>query len=92
MCSIVGWGLTWKARGGGQSTFDGRDANGRFYAHPTNISGVWTIYLTPWAGGREGGLVTGPFEDAAAAMAAAEEYAAAHLADEGRDTSVTHEG
>jgi hypothetical protein len=73
-------GLVWTARGGGQSTFDGRDATGRFYAHATNISGRWTIYLAPWACGREGGLVLGPFEDAPDAMAAADEYAAAHLA------------
>jgi hypothetical protein len=33
-------GLTWKARGGERSTFDGRDATGRFYAHVTNISGT----------------------------------------------------
>jgi hypothetical protein len=70
--------LVWKARGGGRSTFDGWDDSGRLYAHATNISGRWTIYLTPWACGREGGLATGPFEDAAAAMAAADEYVAAH--------------
>jgi hypothetical protein len=72
-------GLTWKARGGERSTFDGRDSDGRLYAHATNISGRWTIYLTPWACGREGGLATGPFEDPAAAMAAADRYVAAHL-------------
>ena len=74
--------LKWEARGGEVSTFDGRDETGRYYAHATNISGRWTIYLTPWACGREGGLATGPFEDDAAAMAAADEYVAAHLSDE----------
>jgi hypothetical protein len=75
--------LTWKPRGGDRSTFDARDATGRLYAHATNISGRWTMYLTPWACGREGGLATGPFEDAKAAMAAADDYVAAHLAGEG---------
>jgi len=69
--------LTWKARGGGRSTFEGRDATGKLYAHATNISGAWTIYLTPWACGREGGLATGPFKDATEAMAAADEYVSA---------------
>jgi hypothetical protein len=78
-----GVGLTWKPRGGGHSTFDGRDATGRHYGYATNISGRWTIYLTPWACGREGGLTLGPFEDAAAAMTAADEYVAAHLSGEG---------
>jgi len=73
-------GLTWTARGGGRSTFDGRDATGRHCGYATNISGAWKIYLTPWARGREGGLATSPFEDAAAAMAAADTYVAAHLA------------
>ena len=76
-------GLTWKPRGGDRSTFDGRDSTGRHYGYVTNISGRWTIYLTPWARGREGGLATGPFEDGPAAMAAADDYVAAHLADEG---------
>jgi hypothetical protein len=75
--------LTWTARGGGRSTFDGRDATGRLYAHATNISGRWTIYLTPWACGREGGLAMGPFEDALSAMAAADQYVAVHLSSEG---------
>jgi hypothetical protein len=70
-------GLTWKPRGGGVSTFDGRDTNCRFYAHATNISGDWTIYLAPWACGRASGLALGPFEDAQAAMAAADAYVAA---------------
>jgi hypothetical protein len=35
--------------------FEGRDPTGRSYAHATNISGRWTIYLTPWACGRDGG-------------------------------------
>jgi hypothetical protein len=72
-------GLTWKARGAETSTFDGRDATGKLYAHATNISGRWTIYLTPWACGREGGLATGPFEDATEAMAAADSYVAEHI-------------
>lgn len=76
---MPGVGLVWKPRGGDRSTFDGRDANGRLYAHATNISGRWTIYLTPWACGREGGLATGPFEDATEAMAAADRYIAAYL-------------
>jgi hypothetical protein len=71
-------GLSWKARGGERSTFDARDATGRLYGHATNISGGWTIYLTPWACGRPGGLSTGPFEDAPAAIAAAEAHIAAH--------------
>jgi hypothetical protein len=75
-------GLTWKARGGETSTFDGRDETGRLYAHATNISGNWTIYLAAWACGRVGGLSTGPFEDAKAAMAAADGYVAAHLSGE----------
>jgi hypothetical protein len=73
--------LTWTARGGGRSTFDGRDATGRHFGYATNISGRWTAYLTPWACGREGGLVLGPFEDGPAAMAAADEYVAAHADD-----------
>jgi len=85
-------GLTWTPGGGDRSTFDGRDSSGRLYGHVTNISGRWKIYLAPWACGQEGGLATGPYEDRPAAMAAADEYVAAHLADEGRDTSVTHEG
>ena len=76
-------GLSWKARGGGRSTFDGRDATGRHCGYVTNISGNWTIYLTPWACGRDGGLALGPFETAAEAMAAADEYVAAHA--EGAD-------
>jgi hypothetical protein len=80
---IAGVGLTWKPRGGGTSTFDGRDTAGRFYAYATNISGRWTIYLTPWACGREGGLATGPFEDSLSAIAAADQYVAAHLSGEG---------
>jgi hypothetical protein len=75
--------LVWTARGGGRSTFDGRDATGRHCGYVTNISGRWTVYLTPWACGRKGGLTTGPFEDVAAAMTAADEYVAAHA--EGAD-------
>lgn len=77
--------LTWKARGGERSTFDGRDASERFYAHVTNISGPWTIYLAPWACGREGGLATGRFEDAAEAMAEADRLVAAHVEDDARE-------
>ena len=65
------------------STFDGRDATGQLDAHATNISGNWTFYLTPWTCGREGGLALGPYDDAQAAMAAADEYVAAHLSGEG---------
>jgi hypothetical protein len=72
-------GLTWTPRGGGTSTFDGRDATGRFYAYATNISGNWTIYLTPWACGREGGLALGPFKDAQEAMATADQYVVAYV-------------
>jgi hypothetical protein len=89
---VQGVGLMWIPRGGGRSTFDGRDATGRHCGYVTNISGPWTAYLCPWASGREGGLVLGPFEDAPEALAAADEYAAGHLSGEGRDTSVTHEG
>jgi hypothetical protein len=71
-------GLTWKARGGGRSTFDGRDDMGKMFAYATNITGRWTIYLTPLACGREGGLATGPYEDATEAMAAADRYVAEH--------------
>jgi hypothetical protein len=42
-------GLTWKPRGAESSIFDGRDTTGRFYAHATNISGRWRVYLAPWA-------------------------------------------
>jgi hypothetical protein len=63
--------------------FEGRDAGGRFYAHATNISGSWTIYLAPWACGRDGGLALGSYRDAVAAMAAADEYVAAYLSGEG---------
>jgi hypothetical protein len=77
-------GLTWKPRGGGRSTFDGSDSTGRHCGYATNISGPWTVYLTPWACGRDGGLVLGPFEDARDAMAAADEYAAGHRSDEDR--------
>jgi hypothetical protein len=45
--------------------------------------GRWTIYLTPWACGREGGLLLGPFQGAPAAMAAANEYVAVYLAGKG---------
>jgi hypothetical protein len=76
-------GLTWIARGGGRSTFDGRDVAGRHCGYATNISGAWTIYLTPLACCREGGLALAPFEGAAAAMAAADEYMAARLSGEG---------
>jgi hypothetical protein len=72
-------GLTWRPRGGGRSTFDGRDTTGKLYAHATNISGNWTIYLTPWACGRDGGLALGPFEDAHEAMAVADQYVARHV-------------
>jgi hypothetical protein len=71
-------GLTWVPRGGGRSTFDGRDSTDRHCGYATNISGSWTVYLTPCACGREGGLVLGPFEDAPEAMAAADGYVAAH--------------
>jgi hypothetical protein len=77
------WVWSGRREEAGRSTFDGRDDSGRLYAHATNISGRWTIYLTPWACGRQGGLATGPFEDEAAAMAAADEYVAAHLAGDG---------
>jgi hypothetical protein len=76
-------GLTWKARGGERSTFDGRDASGRFYGQVTNISGPWTIYLAPWACGRDGGLATGRFEEAGEAMAEADRIVAAHAEDDG---------
>jgi hypothetical protein len=76
-------GLTRKPRDGERSTFDGRDSTGRHYGYVTNISGRWTIYLTPWACGRVGGLATGPFDEAAEAMAAADQYVAAHLSGEG---------
>jgi hypothetical protein len=83
-CSIVhGVGLVWTARGGERSTFDGRDGSGRHCGYATNIFGPWTVYLTPWASGREGRLVLGPFGDAPEAMAAADEYAATHT--EGAD-------
>jgi len=75
-------GLTWKARGGERSMFDGRDASGRFYAQVTNISGPWTIYLAPWACGRKGGLATGPYEDASEAMAAADHIVAVYVGDD----------
>jgi hypothetical protein len=80
-----GVGLAWKPRGGGRSTFDGRDGAGRFYAYATNISGNWTIYLAPWACGRPGGLSVGPFEDATEAMAEADRRVAAQLSGEGDD-------
>jgi hypothetical protein len=76
-------GLVWKPRGGDRSTFDGRDATGRFYAYATNITGRWTIYLAPWACGRDGGLATGPFKDAKEAMATADRYVAVHIDDAG---------
>jgi hypothetical protein len=75
-------GLTWKARGGERSTFDARDATGRHAGYVTNISGPWTIYLTPWASGRKGRLTTGRFEDAAAAMTEADRIVAAELSGE----------
>jgi hypothetical protein len=70
--------LSWKARGGELSTFDARDATGRSFGYVTNISGHWTVYLPPWACGRPGGLSTGPFDDAPAAITAAEAHIAAH--------------
>jgi hypothetical protein len=76
-------GLTWRARGGERSTFDASDASGRHAGYVTNISGAWTIYLTPRACGREGGLATGPFEDAAAAMAAADQLVGSYLSGAG---------
>lgn len=80
VCSIViGVGLTWKPRGASTSAFDGHDDTGRHCGYVTNITGRWTFYLTPWACSREGGLATGPFEDAAEAMAAADRSAAGHL-------------
>jgi hypothetical protein len=66
--------------------FEGRDPGGRFYAHGTNISGSWTIYLAPWACGRDGGLALGSYLDAREAMAAADEYVAAYLSSEGIDS------
>jgi hypothetical protein len=72
-------GLIWKARGGERSTFDGRDTTGKMFAYATNVSGRWTIYMTPWACGRDGGLVQGPYENAEQAMAAADQYVAAHI-------------
>ena len=74
-------GLTWKERGE-RSTFDASDASGRHAGYVTNISGPWTIYLTPWACGREGGLATGPFEDASAAMAATDRIVDAQVSAE----------
>jgi hypothetical protein len=76
-------GLAWKPRCSGRSTFDGSGATGRNCGYVTNISGRWTIYLTPWACGREGGLLLGPFQGAPAAMAAANEYVAVYLAGKG---------
>jgi len=73
--STVGLWDSRGGRGGERSTFDARDATGRHAAYVTNISGPWTIYLTPWASGREGGLTIGPFEDATAAMAEADRIA-----------------
>jgi hypothetical protein len=71
-------GLTWKPRGGERSTFDGRDSTGRKFAHASNISGAWRIYLCPWACGHPGGLSLGPFDGPAEAMTAADEHIAAH--------------
>jgi hypothetical protein len=39
VCIVFDVDLTWKARGGDRSTFDGRDATGRHYGYATNISG-----------------------------------------------------
>jgi hypothetical protein len=61
--------------------FEGRDSSGRFYAHATNISGSWTIYLAPWACGRDGGLAMCSYKDATEAMAAADRYVAEYDAD-----------
>ena len=47
------------------------------------ISGPWTIYLAPWACGRDGGLATGRFEEAGEAMAEADRIVAAHAEDDG---------
>ena len=67
------------ADGPGGSIYDGRDDTGRFYAHASQLSGDWTIYLAPWACGREGGLALGPFQDAGEAMATADQYVASHI-------------
>jgi hypothetical protein len=47
MCSLINPWLTWKARGSEHSTSDARDGTGRHAGYVTNISGPWTIYLTP---------------------------------------------
>jgi hypothetical protein len=77
--AVLGVALRWRPRGGERSTFDGSDSSGRRCGYVNNISGRWTVYLTPWACDRGGGLVLGPFEDGPAAMAVADEYAAAPL-------------
>jgi hypothetical protein len=61
-----------------RSTLDERGATGRHHGHATNISGRWTAYPTPWACGREGGLVLGQYADAPAAIAVGDEYVSAN--------------
>jgi hypothetical protein len=84
----LGVDLTSKPRGGGHSTFDGRDRPALRlrdeHFRPLDD-------LSRAVGVRSGGwTLDGPFKDAAAAMAAADEYVAAHLArDDGPPTGGT---
>ena len=57
----------------------GCDASGRFYAHVSRLTGVWIVYVAPWACGLEGGLSFGEFETEEEAMDAADRYVVAHV-------------
>ena len=57
----------------------GRDTSGRFYAHASQLTGEWYVYLAPWACGLAGGLSLGPFDDEGEAMDAADRHVAAQL-------------
>jgi hypothetical protein len=51
-----------------------------------------TIYLCPWACGREGGLATGHLDEAAEAMAEADRIAAVYVGDDARESAGPREG
>ena len=71
-------GLTWTGGPGGYIR-KGCDANGRFHAHVSRLTGTWIVYVAPWGSGLEGGLAFGRFDAVEEAMDAADRHVVAFL-------------
>lgn len=74
---VRGVGLMWTDSDG--YIRKGYDADGRFVAHVSRLTGVWTVYVAPWGCGLDNGLTFGAFETDDEAMDAANRYVVAHL-------------